>query len=388
MQAVLKRTVRETLKSSYHSLDRIASSLGNKLNIRLMTSPDSSPPDQTRLNRYHEKVRTTFLNHTPPIEIGDYIGTGGFADVFKATSEYDGTGNFAIKILRPDLLKIHKGSGFNPAEEQMRLKDIKKRFSNESYIQWHLSKSLSKNVAESVVQVYDHGEFGYPDNYRFILMERMGMTLRDCINDKRNFTHDRDVLVYKTILMTKIADIIRNVHHEGIIHRDIKPENILFPYRPATSDTMLYDSPAKRCAKNIHVKLADFGTVRWIKSYTDRYDGVIIGSQFYMSPEQIFTPKMIDARTDIYSFGVACFELLYGYHPKNVNHSTSDLLERLALEKPLMPTPPKDFTVLNNIIYRCMKDINQRFQTMDEVFDELRDFTLNCLRLDDELLHC
>jgi serine/threonine protein kinase len=47
------------------------------------------------------------------------------------------------------------------------------------------------------------------------------------------------------------------------------------------------DLRRKGSLRKVDVKLADFGTVRWVKSYTSKFDGVIIGSQLYMSPEQI-----------------------------------------------------------------------------------------------------
>jgi serine/threonine-protein kinase len=101
---------------------------------------------------------------------------------------------------------------------------------------------------------------------------------------------------------------------------------------------------------------------------------VIIGSQFYMSPEQIFHPGHIDERTDIYSFGVVCYELLYGHHPKNIDRNTPDVLKRIAMEKPVRRTPPPGFEKLNEIIFTCMADLKKRYQTMQAVLDDLREF--------------
>jgi hypothetical protein len=104
-------------------------------------------------------IRKTFLKHTLPIRLHSYLGSGGFADVFSATSDYNGVCEFAIKILRSELMRPRTGGKYDRDREEMRVKDIKKRFTNESYVQWSLSQNLSDRVSESVVKVFDHGEF-------------------------------------------------------------------------------------------------------------------------------------------------------------------------------------------------------------------------------------
>jgi serine/threonine protein kinase len=318
-------------------------------------------------------IRKTFLKHTPPIRLHSYLGSGGFANVFSATSDYNGNRDFAIKILRSDLMRPRSGGSYDRDREEMRIKDIKKRFTNESYVQWSLSQNLSDRVSQSVVKVFDHGEFDTRRRYRFILMERMHSTLRDFINDPENFTNDSQTLVHKSLLMTKIANIIHNVHQEGIIHRDIKPENIFFCRQPL-QDHSDRSSARRSYELQNQVKLGDFGTVRWIRTYDDNFDGIIIGSQWYLSPEQIYNPEHLDIRTDIYSFGVVCYELLYGIHPKKINARTRNLLARLAVAKPTPRTPPRGFEPLHEIIFKCLQRVENRYQSMGAVVGELREF--------------
>jgi serine/threonine protein kinase len=320
-------------------------------------------------------LRKTFVRHTPSIRIHDYIGSGGFSDVFSATSDYNGVNDFAIKVLRSGLMKPRRGKKFNPVKEEMRVKDIKKRFTNESYVQWSLSQNLSDRVSESVVKVFDHGEFDTRQQYRFILMERMQSTLRDFINAPGTIFNDPKMLKYKALLMAKIADIINNVHKEGIFHRDIKPENIFF-CRQGSAPGQTAPSEAGRRSYELanKVKLGDFGTVRWIRTYENNFDGIIIGSQWYLSPEQIHNPEHLDIRTDIYSFGIVCYEVLYGVHPKNVNARTRNLLARLAVTKPTPRTPPEGFEPLHEIIFKCLQEVENRYQSMSEVVGELREF--------------
>ncbi len=363
--------IKTGIMKGYQSIDDIMSKIGQSLPINF----DIVERRITKagLQKYIEEARAAFVYHKPPIVFQDHIGTGGFAHVFTAWSSYEGVNDFAVKILRSDLLKPRKGPGHTLDIEQMRIKDFKKRFTNESYVQWHLSKNLSEPVAKGVVHVYDHGEFHTKYGYHFILMERMGDTLRSLLNECRVAENSRKNLIFKTALLTKIASIIQNVHAEGVFHRDIKPENILFKigFEPEKFDP---DTCYERDGvPDIGVKLGDFGTVRWIKSYTEKYDGIIIGSQYYMSPEQVFAPKTLDQRTDIYSFGVVAYELLFGSHPKVKKAVTKSNLVTLAKRKPTYRTPPEGFDKLGEIIYKCMSDLADRYQTMDMVVDDLRE---------------
>jgi len=117
-------------------------------------------------------------------------------------------------------------------------------------------------------------------------------------------------------LLVGVADGLAAAHAAGILHRDIKPENVLV-------------------AKNGYAKLADFGIAKLedpaipedlTRTVTDgrTRPGVIVGTIAYMSPEQALG-KPVDARSDIFSFGVVLYELLAGRRPFEGN---SDL-ERL-----------------------------------------------------------
>jgi serine/threonine protein kinase len=348
--------------------------IGKMLPLRLTI--DSIPWGSAKQRKKDElaRIKATFRRHQPPILVSDYIGSGGFANVYKATSNYNGITKFAIKILRSDLLNPRTGAGFNPLKEEMRIKDIKKRFTNESYVQWDLSQSLSERVSQSVVRVFDHGEFDVRNRYRFILMERMSSTLRDFLNDDKNFSDNFSLNLYKTMLMTKIADIIRNVHQEGIIHRDIKPENIFFSHNDDSLPRVPSRISRRKYEREIQVKLGDFGTVRWVRTYSNRFDGVIIGSQWYLSPEQILSPDQLDTRTDIYSFGIICYELLHQAFPKTVDPKTDNILEKLVRALPVFRAAPTGFEPLNEIILKCMHDVQERYQSMDDVIRDLRLF--------------
>ncbi len=357
-------------KESRQSFDEIVSKIGDVIPLKFKI--DFFGNHHNKLDKRHKTLKKVFRHHKPPIYIGRHMGSGGFAQVFSATSDYDGIHDFAIKILREDLLEIRKGKQYNRFEEEMRVKEVKQRFKNESYVQWDLSKNVSEKIAHSVVPVYDHGEFDSKHEFRFILMERMDMALRDYFNFAKDETYPTIRPMCKVYLMIKIAEKLSSVHAEGIFHRDIKPENILFTKSNSPRTVCGECKGGNSC--RLDVRIADFGTVRWVKSYTDKYDAVIIGSQFYMSPEQILNPKNMDKSTDIYSFGVVCYELLYGAHPKNIDQNSSHFLEKLAYEKPQKRTPPQGLEKVNDIINKCMSQRRSRYQDMEEVLKDLKSF--------------
>ena len=337
--------------------------LDNVLRLRLTTEPHRSAPPPRDFTEDVRRIKQVFRRHHPPIVVGDYLGSGGFSDVFAASSDYDGYKDFVLKVLRTELLLPRKGGPHDPHAEEMRVKDIKKRFTTESYVQWSLCQHLSDRVSQTVVRVFDHGEFDSKYRFRFILMERMGSTLRDLLNGSGP-SPDAIMLRRKVHIMAQMAQLIFNVHQEGIIHRDIKPENVFF--------TRDYDLKGQKPPTEAQLRLGDFGTVRWVRTYSRKFDGVIIGTQWYLSPEQIMSPEAIDTRTDIYSFGVVCYELLYGSHPKNVKSGTRHVLEKLAWAKPEPQTPPMGCEALHDIIFKCLNDLGTRYQSMAEVVRDLR----------------
>ena len=139
----------------------------------------------------------------------------------------------------------------------------------------------------NIVTIYDAGE---EHDLAFMAMEYIsGQTLAPfCVKNK--------LLALDEVLRiaAEIADALAYAHDNHVIHRDIKPANI-----------MLLDGGK--------IKVTDFGIAR-VMSTSHTQTGTILGTPSYMSPEQV-AGKKVDGRSDLFSLGVVCYELLTGVKP-------------------------------------------------------------------------
>ena len=149
----------------------------------------------------------------------------------------------------------------------------------------------------------------------------------------------------------QIAFGLQDVHSRNIVHRDIKPRNILI-------------------RENNTLAISDFGIARVMgKSYGLTLQGVILGSPYYMSPEQIDNTT-IDHRSDLYSLGAVFYEMLTGKKPFRGDSLMKIFYSHLNDPIPKLPALLQEY---QPIIDRLMaKKAEDRFQTASELLENLK----------------
>ncbi|MDF2523968.1 MAG: hypothetical protein K0R31_1609 [Clostridiales bacterium] len=247
-------------------------------------------------------------------ELLEKIGGGGMAIVYKARCRL--LNRFvAIKILR---------SEYTGDEEFV------KRF----LVEAQSAASLSH---PNIVSIYD---VGHDENIHYIVMEYInGITLKEYITKNRSL-HWRD----SVNIAIQICSAIEHAHRNHIIHRDIKPHNILL-----TNEGV--------------AKVTDFGIARAASSSTITMVGSTIGSVHYFSPEQA-RGGYVDEKSDLYSLGIALYEMVTGRLPFDGETPVGVALKHLQVEAEepmnLDSSIPKG---VNDIIKKAMKkDQNKRYQ--------------------------
>jgi eukaryotic-like serine/threonine-protein kinase len=263
-----------------------------------------------------------------PYEIVSALGAGGMGEVYKARD---------TRLDRMVALKIlPAGKVADP--------DRKQRFIQEA-------KAASALNHPNIVTIHD---VSADDGIDFILMEYVpGQTLDQLIPSKG--LRPPEALKYAI----QIAGALAAAHAAGIIHRDLKPANIMVT---AEGQVKLLDfGLAKLTAVGIRPEDATLTA-----HHTE--EGAIVGTIAYMSPEQA-EGKVVDARSDIFSFGGVLYEMLTGCKPFSGDSKLSTLSAILREEpKPLADAVPEISRDLEKIVQRCLrKDRDRRFQHMADV---------------------
>jgi len=167
-----------------------------------------------------------------------------------------------------------------------------------------------------------------------------------------------------------VAAALAKAGEQGIVHRDIKPENIML-------------------TRTGEVKVADFGLARMIRPGEEGTDltqvGVTLGTPLYMSPEQV-EGKPLDPRSDIYSFGVTCYQMLAGVPPFSGETALSLALQHLRKQpEPLELLRPDLPPALCRIVHRMLaKSPEHRYSSAQELLRDLRKVQASELGPDDE----
>jgi eukaryotic-like serine/threonine-protein kinase len=208
-----------------------------------------------------------------------------------------------------------------------------------------------------VVQILDHGvdeALGEP----FIVMELMeGESLAQRLARSGRLSPAQVAHVF-----TQVARALSRAHEAGIVHRDLKPDNVFLVRNEDEIVAKVLDfGIAKAQAHGLH---ADSGT----------RTGAVMGTAFYMSPEQISGTKNVDFRTDLWAFGVMACECLTGKRPFD-----ADSVGGLTLKICIDPVPnPSRFALVpagfdDWFLRSVSRDPAQRFGSAREAADALRE---------------
>jgi serine/threonine-protein kinase len=252
------------------------------------------------------------------------LGQGGMATVYKA-HELSLNRMVALKVLSSQL-----------SEDKAYIK----RFQREAQAAAQLNHP-------NIVQIFAIGE---EQGVHYFAMEYIkGKSLAD-IRQEKGVLKPEDAVP----IIRQVAEALAEAHKAGLVHRDIKPSNIMI------------DAAGRP-------KVTDFGIayVSYANTKLTR-DGSIIGTPEYLSPEQC-EGKTVDQRSDIYSLGVTLYELLSGKTPYEADTPVSMLMKIVKGEfPPLQEVNPNVPESLRVIVDKMMlKDVQQRYQRMEEVIKDL-----------------
>src|ERR1700758_4113317 len=154
----------------------------------------------------------------------------------------------------------------------------------------------------NAVTIYDFVEEA---GQYFLVMEYIhGPTLKQLIGQRRQL-QPREAIE----IAAQVCSVLQVAHTRGFIHRDIKPQNIML-----TSSGAPGNGAPVAGSNTLLVKLTDFGIVRVAEDAGLTNSGIVLGTADYLSPEQARGEKLT-ASSDLYSLGVAMFEMLAGRPP-------------------------------------------------------------------------
>ena len=160
-----------------------------------------------------------------------------------------------------------------------------------------------------VVEIYDYGVHA---GFEYLAMEYLPRG--DLKARIQRGVSEREALHF----VAQIAAALQVVHEAGLVHRDLKPPNVML-------------------RENDAVALIDFGLARSLDGNTvSTQTGVLLGSPYYMSPEQALG-EPLDARSDFYSLGIICYEMLTGSKPYTGGTAMEVLQQHVSAPLPALP---------------------------------------------------
>jgi serine/threonine-protein kinase len=254
------------------------------------------------------------------------LGTGGMAMVYRARQE-SVKRDVAIKVIQSALT---------------REPDFIRRFEREA-------ETVAQISHPHILKVFD---FGQQDGMLYIVMELLpGGSMSDLLA-RGSLSLDQTIRLFD-----QIASALDYAHTLGIVHRDLKPQNVLID---AQGNAILTDFGVAKLLTTNATQLTQTGTV--------------MGTPSYMSPEQ-WQGESLDARSDIYSFGVMLFEVLAGKPPFTAETPIGMMFQHVQQQPPLVTSIRPDINPnVEPILQRALaKNRDDRYQSTGALMDDLKD---------------
>jgi eukaryotic-like serine/threonine-protein kinase len=224
-------------------------------------------------------------------ELVRLIGRGGMGSVWEAKHVSLGTSS-AIKFIE---------------SEYANSQEARSRFDKEA-------KAAATIQSKHAIQIYDHGVTD--DGKPYIVMELLRGEPLDKMIDRGPIG-----LIETARILQQVCRGLARAHDRGIIHRDLKPENIFLVRTPDEDEAV--------------AKVLDFGIAKMQNSgpasglTSSTKTGAVLGTPFYMSPEQARGLRNVDHRADVWSLGVIAFKCVTGKLPFD-GESVGDLLVKIC----------------------------------------------------------
>jgi len=265
--------------------------------------------------------------------LNQLLGTGGMATVWSATNVFTDR-QFAIKFLNPNVAKTPEAAA---------------RFLKEA-------KASARINHPNIIDVLDVGQT--EDATLFLVMELLtGVPLEVALRRQQ----PRMSLHEFCFVMVEVARALAAAHKSGVVHRDLKPSNI-FVHKDKSGAAV--------------PKLLDFGVSKFLEddqNHALTIAGTVLGSPFYMSPEQARGDHRIDGRTDVFAFGAIMFEAMTGTRPYD-GANFNQLIVTIATKPPksideFAPDMPAS---MRAIVRACLEpDRDKRIASFEAVGDML-----------------
>lgn len=263
------------------------------------------------------------------------IARGGMGAVFAATHIVSGK-RVAVKWMLPQLGQIE---------------GARERFIREAC-------ATARIAHPNIVDIYDVGSDA---GSVYLVMEFLrGETLSQRMS--RAPLSEQELVMFLLPALRGVAA----AHEHGVVHRDLKPDNIFLCCNAQ--------------GEALEPKVLDFGiskiTSDEVRDLALTHSGAVLGTPYYMSPEQVRGARDVDGRADVYAFGVMMFEALTGQRPFDAD-TYNELILKIATE------PPPSAAELNpnleprliEVIERAMtREPDERFQTIEELALALEPF--------------